>query len=262
MAPTSDNPQAGQGRPLPKKENDLFKNIVKQYEQKQYKKAIKHADAILKKYPNHGETLCMKGLVLNSMGKREEAHTLAKQGLMFDMRSHVCWHVFGLLHRADRNYIEAIKAYKQALRIDNDNLQILRDLSLLQIQMRDNEGFAVTRHNILNLKSNAKYNWLAFALAKHLTGDLKGAVSVIDIYLGTLSDSSPDKQRGFESGELALFRNRVLSEIPDNEQKALDHLEECRDVVVDEGSWLMTKATLYLKLGNFEEAKKNMYIFV
>ena len=84
--PVNENPQAGQGRPLPKKENDLFKNVVKNYEQKQYKKAIKQADAILKKYPNHGETLAMKGLVLNNMEKKEEAHAFVKQGLMHDMR--------------------------------------------------------------------------------------------------------------------------------------------------------------------------------
>jgi tetratricopeptide (TPR) repeat protein len=88
MATTTDNsnPQAGAGRPLPKKEADLFKNVVKQYEQKQYKKAIKHADTILKKFPKHGETLAMKGLTLNYMSKRDEAHTLVKEGLMNDMR--------------------------------------------------------------------------------------------------------------------------------------------------------------------------------
>lgn len=80
------NPQAGQGRPLPKKESDLFKNVVKNYEGKLYKKAVKQADAILKKFPNHGETLAMKGLVLNNMAKKEEAHQLVKQGLMNDMR--------------------------------------------------------------------------------------------------------------------------------------------------------------------------------
>ena len=31
------------------------------------------------------------------------------------LRSHVCWHVYGLIHRSERNYNEAIKAYKQAL---------------------------------------------------------------------------------------------------------------------------------------------------
>jgi peptide alpha-N-acetyltransferase len=87
MSATSDNdPQAGQGRPLPKKESDLFKNLVKNYEGKLYKKAVKQADAILKKFPSHGETLAMKGLVLNNMAKKEEAHALVKQGLMNDMR--------------------------------------------------------------------------------------------------------------------------------------------------------------------------------
>lgn len=257
MAPSgNDSPQAGQGRPLPKKENDLFKNVVKHYEQKQYKKAIKQAESILKKYPNHGETLCMKGLVLNNMGKKEEAHALVKQGLMHDMRSHVCWHVFGLLHRGDRNYNEAIKAYKQALRIDADNLQILRDLSLLQIQMRDLSGFVVTRHNILNLKSNGKINWLAFALAKHLTGDLRGAISVIDIYLGTLVEGSPELSRGFEASELALYRNQILAEIPNNYKEALDHLDACENVVVDRTSLLVSKATYLYKLGQFGDAKK------
>ncbi len=173
-------------------------------------------------------------------------------------RSHVCWHVFGLLHRGDRNYNEAIKAYKQALRIDADNLQILRDLSLLQIQMRDLSGFVVTRHNILNLKPSGKINWLAFALAKHLTGDLRGAISVIDIYLGTLSEGAPELSRGFEASELALYRNRILAEIPDNYKEALDHLAVCEKVVVDRTSLLVTRAAYQYKLGEFSDAKKTI----
>lgn len=103
------NPQAGQNRPLPKKESDLFKNVVKFYESKQYKKGLKNADAILKRFPNHGETLCMKGLIVNAMAsvlwggeggggggagggkepvvdKKREAVELVKRGLMMDMR--------------------------------------------------------------------------------------------------------------------------------------------------------------------------------
>ena len=86
---TSDNnPQAGQGKPLPKKEGDLFKALVKQYESKQYKKAIKAADVILKKFPNHGETLAMKGLTVyySSADRKEEAHQFVKLGLRNDMR--------------------------------------------------------------------------------------------------------------------------------------------------------------------------------
>lgn len=53
------------------------------------------------------------------------------------------WHVYGLLQRSDKKYEEAIKCYRNALKWDKDNLQILRDLSLLQIQMRDLEGYRV-----------------------------------------------------------------------------------------------------------------------
>jgi len=176
--------------------------------------------------------------------------------LLFTFRSHVCWHVYGLLHRSDRNYNEAIKAYKQALRIDPENLQILRDLSLLQIQMRDLAGFAVTRHTLLTLKSNAKINWLSFALAKHLTGDLRGAISVIDTYLGTLTEGSPELERGFESSELAMYRNTILGEIPDNYNEALEHLADCEGVVLDRGAWLMTQATYQLYLGQYDDARQ------
>ena len=50
-----------------------------------------------------------------------------------DLKSHVCWHVYGLLYRSDREYREAIKCYRNALKIDPDNIEILRDLSLLQV---------------------------------------------------------------------------------------------------------------------------------
>ena len=38
-----------------------------------------------------------------------------------------------LLYRGDRNYTEAIKCYKNALRLDKENFQIMRDLALLQV---------------------------------------------------------------------------------------------------------------------------------
>ena len=83
---TSKNKKMNNNRNLPKKEADLFKSVVKFYESKQYKKGIKAADNILKKFPNHGETLCMKGLTLNFMNQKKEAHEFVRKGLMNDMR--------------------------------------------------------------------------------------------------------------------------------------------------------------------------------
>jgi N-alpha-acetyltransferase 15/16, NatA auxiliary subunit len=39
---------------LPSKEAGLFKELLSLYENRQLKKAIKTADAILKKFPEHG----------------------------------------------------------------------------------------------------------------------------------------------------------------------------------------------------------------
>lgn len=54
----------------------------------------------------------------------------------------------------DFRYDEAIKCYRNALKWEKDNIQILRDLSLLQIQMRDLEGYRV------NIIINYHYNFI------------------------------------------------------------------------------------------------------
>jgi len=143
--------------------------------------------------------------------------------------------------------------------MDPNNLQILRDLSMLQIQMRDLEGFAVTRNTLLTLKPNAKINWLAFALARHLTGDRDGAIKVIDIYLGTLAEGSSELGRCFESSELALYRNSILAEIPNNHQESLDHLNQCEAITVDQGAWLLKKAEYQLKLKDYDAARHTVH---
>ena len=147
---------------LGSKEGASFKALLRFYELKQYKKAIKSADSILKAFPDHGETTSMKGLSLNALGKKEEAYELVRKGLKQNLQSHICWHVLGLVYRSDQNYTEAIKCYRQALRFDSENQQILRDLSLLQIQTRDIKGFQQTRRILLSLGATNQINWFAF----------------------------------------------------------------------------------------------------
>lgn len=60
----------------------------------------------------------MKGLVLTHMGRRDEGVDLVKKGVRLDLTSHICWHVFGLIQKADKNYEEALKSYTQALKFD------------------------------------------------------------------------------------------------------------------------------------------------
>ena len=187
--------------------------------------------------------------------------------LFYPHRSHVCWHVYGLLHRSSQNYTEAIKAYKQALRIDEENLQILRDMSLLQIQMRDLNGFRETRLRILTLRPNSKIHWLSYALSVHVNGDPDAAVGILDSYFGTLDEDCVEFQKNFESSELALYKNQLLSETKGEEdedglggvRKALEHLSEIENVIVDQTGWLQAKLSYQLQLGNFDDAKDTVF---
>lgn len=137
------------------------------------------------KFAEHGETLAMKGLTLNCLGKKEEAYEFVRKGLRNDVKSHVCWHVYGLLQRSDKKYDEAIKCYRNALKLDKDNLQILRDLSLLQIQMRDLEGYRETRYQLLQLRPTQRASWIGYAIAYHLLKDYDMALKLLEEFRKT-----------------------------------------------------------------------------
>lgn len=71
------------------------------------------------------ETLSMKGLILTNVGRKEEGLELVRRGVRMDLTSHICWHVLGLVHKADRNYEEALKCYTQALKFDKVRTSML-----------------------------------------------------------------------------------------------------------------------------------------
>lgn len=240
---------------LPPKENALFKRILRCYEHKQYRNGLKFCKQILSnpKYAEHGETLAMKGLTLNCLGKKEEAYDLVRKGLRNDLKSHVCWHVYGLLQRSDKKYDEAIKCYRNALKWDKDNLQILRDLSLLQIQMRDLEGYRETRYQLLQLRPAQRASWIGYAVAYHLLEDYEMAAKILEEFRKT-QQTSPDKV-DYEYSELLLYQNQVLREA-ERYKEALDHLYTYEKQICDKLAVEETKGELLLKLDRLEEAVK------
>lgn len=213
---------------------------------------IKSADQILRKNPNHGDTLAMKALIISNMGQQEEAFALAKEALKNDMKSHVCWHVYGLLYRADKNYEEAIKAYRFALRLEPESQPIQRDLALLQMQMRDYQGYIQSRSAMLQARPAFRQNWTALAIAHHLAGDLGEAEKVLTTYEDTLK--SPPHVGDMEHSEAVLYKNVILSEAGKLEE-ALEHLEKYGPRVPDVLAVMEMKADYLLRLDRKEEAE-------
>ncbi|XP_040137395.1 N-alpha-acetyltransferase 16, NatA auxiliary subunit isoform X6 [Ictidomys tridecemlineatus] len=240
---------------LPPKESNLFKRILKCYEQKQYKNCLKFCKMILSnpKFAEHGETLAMKGLTLNCLGKKEEAYEFVRKGLRNDVKSHVCWHVYGLLQRSDKKYDEAIKCYRNALKLDKDNLQILRDLSLLQIQMRDLEGYRETRYQLLQLRPTQRASWIGYAIAYHLLKDYDMALKLLEEFRQT--QQVPPNKIDYEYSELILYQNQVMREA-DLFQESLEHIETYEKQICDKLLVEEIKGEILLKLGRLKDASE------
>ncbi|KAL8988505.1 MAG: hypothetical protein Q9177_002434 [Variospora cf. flavescens] len=242
------------------KERSLFAQIVKHYESKQYKKGLKCAEQVLRKSPKHGDTQAMKALIINAQGNTDEAFVLCKEALKNAMKSHVCWHVYGLLWRCIKNYEEAIKAYKFALKLEPDSQQILRDLALLQIQMRDYQGYIQSRRTILQSKtpngqknSNYRLNWTALAVAQHLAGDLYDAERTLTTFEETLRSTPPNTDN--EHSEALLYKNTIIAETGETE-RALEHLEAFFKSNLDRTAAMEMRAQYLLQLDRREEAEK------
>ena len=195
----------------------------------------------------------MKALIINSQGHTEDAFSLAKEALKADMKSHICWHVYGLLYRAAKNYEEAIKAYKFALRLEPESQQIQRDLALLQIQMRDYEGFIQSRRAMLQSRPALRINWTALAIAQHLAGDLEDAERTLTTYEETLK--SPPPKTDQEHSECILYKNQIIAEMGQTE-RALEHLEAAQKHNFDRTTVAEVRAKYLLQLGKMEEAAK------
>ncbi|KAJ4300637.1 hypothetical protein N0V88_003322 [Collariella sp. IMI 366227] len=236
---------------LSTREANLFRTVIRYYEEKQYKRGLKAAEQILKKNPKHGDTMSMKALILNAQGKTDDAFALAKEALTIDMKSYICWHVYGILYRTNKNFDEAIKAYKFALKLEPDSHQIQRDLAVLQVQMRDYQGYVQSRLLMLKARPQLRQNWTALAIAHHLDGNLQQAENILNTYEKSVTTAPP--RTDFENSEALLYKNTIIAEAGDI-ARALEHLEsDCKNSL-DRLAVMELRATYLAQLDRKEEA--------
>lgn len=216
---------------LPNKERGLFTRLIQEYESKKYKTGLKTADQILKKFPEHGETLCMKGLILASLDRRQEGLEMARQGLRFDLTSFISWHALGILNRIVKNYNESIKCYAQALRIEGgSNINLIRESAYLYIQLREWPKVVENRATLLRMQPHLRMNWAGLAVALYLGGDADEAVRVLENFEKIHRDVP---KRSFEQSEMYLFHAKALLQSK-RYKEAIDYLAgKTADQVVD-----------------------------
>lgn len=254
MAPPLKKPLAGGKTILPNKEKGLFAKLIQEYESKKYKIGLKTADQILKKFPEHGETLCMKGLILASLNRQSEGLELAKQGLRYDLTSFISWHALGILNRIVKNYNESIKCYSQALRIEGGtNINLVRESAYLYMQLRDWQKVVENRLTLVRMQPHLRMNWVGLAAALHLGGDLEETLRVLENFENIHRDVP---KRSYEQSEVYLYHAQVLHEAG-RHKDAIDYLNrKTSEQVLDVKASLLLQGKAKLALGEVQLAEK------
>lgn len=128
----------------------------------------------------------------------------------------------------------------------------------LQIQRRMLDGFTESRRRILQLKSNNKLNWLAYAIGNQLVSNHTKALQILDALSNTtdLGQRAANDKRPitFEESEMHLYRAMLLEE---NGQIAecITYLTEKQHEILDKLFALEKRGQLHLQLGQNAEAE-------
>lgn len=234
------------------KEDANFSEALKLYDQKQYKKALKLVEANLKKNSSHAESLALKGCINYHLGNLSEAGSYIEKALKKESNNYLVDHLAGIYYKAVENYPEAAKWMKAAIDNGSPNKQILRDLSLLQSQVRDYKNLVESRQAYLESQPGYRANWTATAVAHHLNKDYKAAVSTLTKIEETIKSYLTDADR-YEQSECVLYKNSIIGESGDF-QLALDTLNQDEDEIKDKLSVLEYRAKYLLLLGRRKEA--------
>jgi len=233
------------------KEDGSFREALKLYESKQYKKSLKLTEGILKKHSNYADAYALKALLLHFLNEPAESEVYVGKALAKNPYSPIINHILGILRRTQLNYVEAAKYFKGALDNGSTNKQIWKDLSVMETQTRDYKNLSKSKHAYLEEFLGYRANWTGLAIAHHLNNDYAAAEKTLtkfeELAKGKLSEAEM-----YEHSELQLYKNHIINE-QDTERalKDLDSIDTLDKLEEDE-----LRAKYLMKLGKTKEASK------
>lgn len=237
---------------LARKEDANFNEALKLYESKQYKKALKLVDQTLKKNSNHAESLALKGCIFHFTGNKQEAEEYIHKALNKGEKNYLVNHLAGVYYRALENYQDAAKWFKATLDNGSPNKHLWRDLSNIQVHVRDYKNLKDSKQAYLEFQPGYRANWTGTAVALHLNKNYSGAVSTLSKIEDIIKDHLQEGDR-YEQSECVLYKNSIIAEGGDVE-KALEVLEKDDSEIRDRLAFLEYKAKYLYILDRKKEA--------
>ena len=208
--------------------NPEFQMALKEFDAKRYEKVEKLCDRMISKNPKDDQALALKGLNYYFIQKPELGEQILKQALKANFKSPVAWHFYAIFHKEKGNYSQAMKSYNKALNFAPTNFNIIRDLSYMQLYLRQLDSFVQTCKLGVENKPGMLINWVTLAFSYSLVKDYKSALAA----LNSVEKLGKETLKKNDIHELKLF-NAMIQSKDKKYEEAMNYLIHFKSELID-----------------------------
>ena len=208
--------------------NPEFQMALKEFDAKRYEKVEKLCDRMISKNPKDDQALALKGLNYYFLQKPELGEQILKQALKANFKSPVAWHFYAIFHKEKGNYSQAMKSYNKALNFAPTNFNIIRDLSYMQLYLRQLDSFVQTCKLGVENKPGMLINWVTLAFSYSLVKDYKSALAA----LNSVEKLGKETLKKNDIQELKLF-NAMIQSKDKKYEEAMNYLIHFKSELID-----------------------------
>ena len=208
--------------------NPEFQIALREFDTKRYEKVEKLCNKMIDKNPKDDQALALKGLNYLYLKKPEEGEKTLKQALKANFKSAVAWHFYAIFQKERGNYSQAMKSYNKALAQAPTNFNIIRDLSYMQLYLRQLNSFVETCRLGIDNKPGILINWVSFALGCVLTKNYRSAI----IALNSTENIGSSVLKKNEKHEIKIF-NAFIQSLDGKYEEAMNYLIHFKSIFID-----------------------------
>ena len=208
--------------------NPEFQMALKEFDAKRYEKVEKLCDKMIKKNAKDDQALALKGLNYYYLQKPKEAEQTLKLALKANFKSPVAWHFYAIFHKESGNYSQAMKSYNKALNFAPTNYNIIRDLSYMQLYLRQIDSFVETSTLAVENKPGMLINWATLAFGYVLQKDYRRAITT----LNSVEKLGKETFKKNEIHEIRLFIALIQS-FDGKHEEAMNYLIHFKSELID-----------------------------
>ena len=157
-----------------------FRNALKEFDAQNYDKVQRLCDKMISKNPKDADALALKGLSYYYLKQPDKAEQTLKEALKANFKSSVAWHFYADFLKERGDYIKAMQSYNRALNHSSTEFTVIRDLSHLQLYLRQIESFVESSRLAVEVKPGLIFNWIALAFGYFLLKDYPSALSTLN----------------------------------------------------------------------------------